>query len=66
MRSITVDDRVRHQRKGASFGEGKVLGLNPESGMALVEWDTHRVTRPSERFGPNRTHVRITNLTHLA
>jgi hypothetical protein len=62
---IAEGDRARHQRKDQSFGEGTVLAVNPETGVALVEWDSHRVARLSKQLTQQQTHVETKNLVRL-
>lgn len=60
--NLRIGDPVRHPK----FGTGRILEVNSDT--ALVEWDTHRVTREVNRPGrtPLEKHHSHVNLAMLA
>ena len=60
---LQVGDRVRHQNSRESFGEGVVLEVDELNNNALVEWDSHRVTRTRQHLSQMQSHVKVSSLT---
>ena len=58
-------DTVKHANANESFGNGKVLKVNEAAGTALVEWESHEVTRESSGLKNTQTHVKISSLVKV-
>jgi len=58
-------DRVCHKSKKVSFGIGTVRKINTEASTALVDWDSHEVTRETERLTKQQSHVYLDSLTKV-
>jgi len=57
-------DRVRHRE----FGAGTILKMDTtagEDGSALVEWDSHRVTRVTPGLTQSQSHVSLRTLSQI-
>ena len=62
---IQVGDRVRHQSSRESFGEGVVLEVDELNSNALVEWDSHQVTRTTQHLPQTKSHAKLSSLFGL-
>lgn len=59
---LRVGDDVKHSNSKESFGYGKILKIDEAAGTALVEWESHEVTRESTGLKTNQTHVNLTSI----
>jgi len=57
-----IGDRVRHRTESDTFGLGTIIADDEKPGTALVEWDSHEVTRESDRLSRQQSHVQLKSL----
>ena len=62
---LTVGDSVHHKNEKESFGRGTILKIDEVTGSALVEWESHEVSRESDKLSKRQSHVGISNLVKI-